>query len=342
MKVLVIGYDFVWSIEHYYIKYLQEAGHETKLISAISGLPRQSLIFKIWNRLFPVKNFFLTRFNKKVLSGAKAYQPQWVWVFKGMELYPATIRSMKEQGCRLVNYNPDHPFAYVSIGSGNANVSAAIPYFDIYYTYSKKIAAELALRFSVKTGILPFGYELDETVAAKVEPNKEISACCFIGNPDAGRVQLIKILLEANLPVHVFGHDWNNWLSAAQHPNLAIGRAVYGDDFWILLRRYRVQLNFFREHNDSAHNMRSFEIAAIGGIQLAPDSPDHRSFFDNEKEIFLFRTPEEMIRKAQYLLDMDAAAAGQIRTWAKARSRSSGYDYKSRTEKLLLEWEELK
>ncbi|HLY70249.1 MAG TPA: glycosyltransferase, partial [Puia sp.] len=104
----------------------------------------------------------------------------------------------------------------------------------------------------------------------------------------------------------------------------------YGDEFWKTLRRYRVQLNLMRIHNINSYNMRSFEIPAVGGIMIAPDTPEHRMFFENGKEAIFFKNSGECLEKINCVLDLTTDDANQIRNNARHRSISSGYSYKDR------------
>ena len=59
-------------------------------------------------------------------------------------------------------------------------------------------------------------------------------------------------------------------------------------DFWRKNQEYRVQLNLFRQYNEGSHNMRTFEIPAVGGIQLTEYSTEQADFFKEGEEIFSF------------------------------------------------------
>jgi spore maturation protein CgeB len=87
-----------------------------------------------------------------------------------------------------------------------------------------------------------------------------------------------------------------------------------------------------RLHNPDSHNMRSFEIPAVGGIQLAPDTPDHREYFQEGKEIFLFRDTEDCVTRIRQLLAFSSAEALKIRQQARKRCLDSGYSYEARSE----------
>jgi spore maturation protein CgeB len=76
--------------------------------------------------------------------------------------------------------------------------------------------------------------------------------------------------------------------------------------------------------------MRTFEVPACGGIMVAEDSVEHRSFFENGREAFFFLSSEEMIQLARHLLKMAKAEADRIRSAARSRSVLSRYSYRDR------------
>lgn len=109
-----------------------------------------------------------------------------------------------------------------------------------------------------------------------------------------------------------------------------------------VLRRYRVQLNFFRPHNVESHNMRSFEVPACGGIMLGEDSIEHRDFFEINREAFYFRSPEEMIDLTRFVLAMPKVEADVVRAAARRRSIMGGYSYRHRAQAAFAEIEKLR
>jgi spore maturation protein CgeB len=76
--------------------------------------------------------------------------------------------------------------------------------------------------------------------------------------------------------------------------------------------------------------MRSFEIPAVGGIMIAPDTPEHRMFFEDGKEIFLFKNSDECAAKINYVMRLPKNEANKIRSNARDRSIASAYSYKDR------------
>jgi spore maturation protein CgeB len=137
-------------------------------------------------------------------------------------------------------------------------------------------------------------------------------------------------LLKAGFEVDVYGHGWKRTRLAIRK-NIRIHEAVYGQAYWNKLRQYRVQLNIFRKHNLGSHNMRTFEIPAVGGIQLTPFSEEQAGFFEENKEIFFYRDIGELEDKCRYLLDLPGKEVNAIREAARRRSATSGYTYRDRS-----------
>jgi spore maturation protein CgeB len=109
---------------------------------------------------------------------------------------------------------------------------------------------------------------------------------------------------------------------------------VTGLPFWETLSKYRVQLNILRLQNEGSHNMRSFEIPGAGGIMLAPDTPEHRHYFSNETEIFLYQDFKSCLEQCRKILSLPEAESRAVRDAARRRSLQSGYTYEARSRQL--------
>lgn len=316
---------------------LNDSNCHLQLLDVPTGRP--TLYERATRRLIPWCGF--NDFNKILFAEVAARRPDVLWIFKGMEVYKSTLRALRQQGIILVNYNADHPFNHFSRGSGNANVRGCIPEYDLHLTYSRRIARELIdYDNRLRVAVVPFGHDVSDTLYERISSEDEVLRACFLGNPDSHRASNIKTLLRAGVPVDVYGHCWSQFLNPS--PLLRLHNAVLGEDMLRVLRRYRVQLNFFRPHNAESHNMRSFEVPACGGIMLAEDSVEHRAFFESDREAFYFRSPEEMINSARSILAISANEAKVIRFAARRRSVMSDYSYRNRAHVAFSEIEKVK
>ncbi len=338
MKLLIVGSDEIYSIENFYVKYLREAGVE------VSCYTSQKYFYQYYQKNFLNKIVYRTGFsdilkkiNRNLIALMTSYQPDIAWIFKGMEVFPATLAWAQEHGIKLVNFNGDSPFIFSGRGSGNKNVTDSIPLYDLHLTYNRAVKAEMNIR-NLPVELLPFGFDLDVALYEKCCTEDEFLKLCFLGNPDEQRAEFIKKLAIAGIAVDLYGNDWDKFV---HHKNIQAFPPVYGDEQWRVLRRYRIQLNLMRPHNPDTHNMRTFELGSIGAIQLAPDTPDHREYFVPGKEIFLFRDLSECIQQVAYLLNITGLEADCIRLNTRARSLKSGYDYRSRSKQVLIELNKL-
>jgi spore maturation protein CgeB len=327
MKVLVVGAGKPPAIERYYVNHFNEMGIETELYAA------QNVFFDFYQKSMFNKLIFKLglssiyhRINESLRQKIEEMRPDIIWVFKGMEIYPSSLQWAKDRNIKLVNYNTDNPFVFSGKGSGNKNVTRSIGLYDLHLTYDRNIRERISKDYHLRCELLPFGFEDKEELYEECIRQEEDCRLCFVGSPDKGRVAFVEAI-AGELPLVIYGPSWKKFTS---HPNIVIKDAVHGNEFWKTLYRYRVQLNFMRLHNPDSHNMRSFEVPGIGGIMLAPATSDHKLYFRENEEVFLFTDMQDCIGKARYLLNLSKTEADKIRLKIRARSLGSGYSYSKR------------
>lgn len=336
IKILILGDNKAHNIEYNYAKYFNIDLSITCEIypsyDLFNKILNKSKFNKIVNRLNV--NWLLGKINKNILIHVKQFQPDIVWIFKGMEILPETIIEIKKNGSKVINYNPDHPFLFSGIGSGNKNVTNSFSLFDYHVTYNQSLKVKIEQQYGIPTFLLPFGYELNDAIYKNISKIEEINKVCFIGNPDKTRIKFISYLLENNIQITVFGHGWSSKLKGFK--NCEIFDAVYHEKMWENMYKYRIQLNIFREHNEGSHNMRTFEIPAIGGIQLAPDTIEHRGYFEQEKEIFLYNNMLDCLNQINKILGLSSNQVALIKLAARKHSIDSEYSYEERAKKVAI------
>lgn len=329
----MVGSDYLWSIERHYVKHLKAINSDTALFPAQNMLDaylNQSHLRRILYRVnLP---WIFNEVNGKLRSSVENFKPEVLLVFKGMEVLPETLNWVKRKGIKLVNYNPDSPFIFSGPGSGNRNVTDSFRLFDAHFTYSQSILKKITDEHAMRGFLLPFASELDEVTYNQNNIPEHHNKVCFLGNPDKNRVAFVKKLSARGIALDVYGNHWNKLLAT---DSIKAFSPAYADDFWKVIRKYRIQLNMMRMHNVDSHNMKTFEIPAIGGIQLAPDTWEHRGFFEPQREIFLYRSVDDCIEQINFLTSLPAKAADQIRKDARRRSVDSGYSYERRAEFVL-------
>ena len=332
---MVVGADSPYAIERFYVKHISE----NNLVSRVGFFTAQNKFLEyyktsIWRKIWYRTGLsgILPAINKELLNTLSTEPWDAVFVFKGMEILPQTLAAIRKLSIKLINFNPDSPFIFSGKGSGNDNITDSIRLYDLYLSYDHSVVERLQKEYGIRSALLPFGFELEQETYNDCLAVEEIVGACFVGNPDRQRARFILQLAKEGIAMDVYGNEWDRFVS---HRNVKVHSIVYHEEFWKILRCYRVQLNLMRPHNPHSHNMRTFEIPAVGGIQVAPNTRDHALFFESEKEIFLFNEVGDCVTQIGKLLKMSKTSASEIRMAARSRSIISDYSYRNRSKQVI-------
>lgn len=329
MKICILGANEAHSLEVSYLEALLGLGQEVVILpvrSMFGAYYRASLTNKLKHRigLSPIYR----NLNRYILQEIRKLRPDVVWVFKGMEVFPSTLKAMREAGIALVNFNPDHPFIFSGYGSGNRNVSNGLPAYDLHFCYAKSVMRQIRNEYGVECHRLPFGYSLSHQSYEDLQSEEEILRLCFIGFCDVPRLKVVKYLQDAGVSMDVYGKGWAGKI--AQSGTIRLFDPVYGEEYWRTLRRYRIQLNMLRRHNVGNHNMRTFEVPSTGGILLTQQSEEQSEFFEVGEEIFEYMEPDDLLIQIERLLYLPKRVASEVRRKARLRCVNDGYSYAER------------
>lgn len=287
-----------------------------------------TFIKKIVKKVF--YNFLINKLQEKLLKEVLKFKPDVIMVFKGMEIQFKTLQLFKSKNIKLVNFNGDHPYKFVSKGSGNDNTIQSIKLYDLYLTYSPVILKDLLQKNYLQSDTLTYGF--DTRVVDCLLDESEIIKCCFVGNPDDKRAQIIKTLANSGIAIDVYGTNWNTHIQNDAY--IKIFDALKGINYWNTLKRYRVQINILREHNLGSHNMRTFEVCGVGGVLLSEYSIEQANLYTENKEVFFYSNMESLINMANQILKMPTDAINEIRKNASDKTINN-YSYEKLSQLLV-------
>ena len=120
---------------------------------------------------------------------------------------------------------------------------------------------------------------------------------------DREREKILESLSDLN--VGIWGPYWNR---VSRRSDIAKSIRDGFIDVTVMEKIYRsskVVLNLMRPQNQFSHNMKTFEIPALGGFMLAPRTIEHMEMFEEGKEIAFYDNLEEMREKAIYYVKND-------------------------------------
>lgn len=328
---MIIGAFDPAALECKYTKAFDKLGVSYDCFDAVTPYYQaiqHSLFTKLRYRLDP--NSIYRPINTSLLASLRQKKYDAIIVFKGMALLPETIEALRQHGSLLICYNPDHPFQYFSSGSGNRNVRESINKYDLYCTFSQRIAASLQEQFAVASAVIPFGYD-DQLIPQAGNRIDLKGRFLFAGAYDSNRAAQMEQLIVND--VALFGDS--KWATrtrpGSKARNAFTGNSLVGQDYADAIAAADGMFNFLREQNivEGSHNMRTFEVPGYGGVLISNRTEEQQSFFEENSEAIFFSNIEELNDKLRFLKrnpDMIPA----IKQRARERSLRSGYSYLER------------
>jgi len=251
-----------------------------------------------------------------------------IFVFKGLDLKSSTLKYFNNKDIKTVCLNGDSPF---NMKSSNLNLIECIDKYDVFLCWSKEDHLKMQKRGYNNTFVLPFSCEATSNL-------EEFSVDCdlsdsmvFIGAWDKEREELLdKITYEKLI---IFGPNWNKAKKSFIATKKIYSKRLSLEQMAYIYDKCLCGLNILRKQNINSHNMKTFEITGMGCYMIAPDSIDHRLFFDKDDSVELFNNAKEIKEKIMKikLLPRDIFIKKRNKTKKKVLQ---GHSYESRAKQL--------
>jgi spore maturation protein CgeB len=140
----------------------------------------------------------------------------------------------------------------------------------------------------------------------------------FAGEWDEEREAVLGTMTDFKLSI--FGPGWGRMCRLQQVRQKVRGDGLFGPDLAGVYKGARVVFNHLRPHNGSAHNMRTMEIAGIGGgVQLVRRTKEQaQDLFAENASIFCYEGSEELRVKLEWLLGRSESHLREVSSQARA------------------------
>ena len=109
----------------------------------------------------------------------------------------------------------------------------------------------------------------------------------FVGTKTKTRSQIVKFLMENNIPLKCYGKGWDN-------------PPIYGEPLVNLYRKAAIVLNFSQQL--PSYSIRVYQATGCGAFLISQYSTDLAKAFKFGKEIEYFKTKTELLEKIKYYL----------------------------------------
>lgn len=242
----------------------------------------------------------LIRYNSDIIKRAKEFRVDFIFFYRCYNVWPSTVKKLKEKGFFVFTYNNDDPFVTIPSVRYYRNFKAILPLADLNYVYRKKNIDDYESVGAYNNKIL-LPYYIAKNNYRK-ECDKDIPIGFIAHFENDGRDQYIKALVDAGLPITVF--NGSNWESAPLYQDIknVIQPGKRGTEYNDTINRCQICLVLFSKLNSDTYTRRCFEIPATATLMLSEYTADMNSMFPENECAVYFRNKEELVEKCSYLL----------------------------------------
>jgi len=279
----------------------------------------------------------LNNLNKDILKKVKEQDPEIIFIVKGVQIYPRTLKKIKlyAKNSTLISWSLDDMYAF---HNRSIYYTRGLKHYDHVFTSKSYNVTELKSLGARNVSFLYQAYSkyahlninLDVTEPAK----RDVS---FVGYADDVRERTIRFLADSGIKVEVAGGTWANKRYRA-HENIRVygnGEDLFGNDYSDFIRTSKINLGFLRTINRDLHTSRSVEIPACGGFLLGERTSEHEDLFKDEDEAVFFDNDHDLLRLIRYYLS-DDKQRNLIRMRGLKRCWDSDYSYDDMVKRICL------
>jgi len=210
----------------------------------------------------------------------------------------------------IINYNNDDPFGGRDKKKWRLYLES-VPHYDLLAVVRPVNVAEAYALGAPK--VLQVFMAVDELDGPREMTPRDRRRfpheVLFIGTWMPERGPFLQELIQAGVPLAIYGNDWQK---APEWPALQTvwhGPAIYGDDYLKAIQLAKVSLGLLSKGNRDLHTTRTFEIPYCGGLLCAERTSEHLQLYQEDIEAVYWSDVKECIEKCKKLLNDDKMRA---------------------------------
>lgn len=262
---------------------------------------------------------------KKILI-SEPFNFDFIWIDKGVFIYPWILKQLKKRTKYLIHYTPDTAF----YENHSFHFFRGISFYDfLITTKSFELYAYQNLVSRDKVFLLSQGYNSKVHYSRNSFKDK-LNKITFIGLHEPYREKVLSFLLNKGHHIILGGIGWNQFLlKHAQYSDQLtfIGQTVLNDQYALAISESKFALGLLSKKFPELHTTRTFEIPACGTCLITEENDEIDSFFTNE-ECLKYKSLNELANKITYLLE-NPNALQKITEKGSKRVRQDFRDYES-------------
>ena len=279
------------------------------------------------------------RLNRELLRFARERELNFLWIDKGQWVSAATLGELRRAGVTLAHHVTDALWPRnLRLQLTRLRLAANARLYDHYVTSNGSDFQRLERVMPGRVVLTQLGYDERRFEASPIEDAAVVARwrreVVFVGHHEPRTERGIGALIDAGLPVQVFGRRWLE--RARRNPKLAghVNDNLGEQDYISVLKLARIGLCFVSEWNYNETAGRSYEIPACGTFLLAMRTAEHLRHYCESAEAEFFGDEAELVAKVRRYL-ADDLARRQVAERGRIRCVTSGYSWR---EIMLRDW----
>lgn len=297
---------------------LRRIGHDVRVASPYVGLPRG---WAYW--LHGVGGIGIDSFVAASLSRQlQGYAADMAVVDSGEVIGPKALAIIRRVAPLVANVNLDNPYHDPPPERRRWQLfRRAARLYDLAVVPRREGIEAQMRRLGVRAP-MPIWQCADEVANRRIPWSDDAEkAVIFVGVWMPGRDTLLAELIEAGIPLRIFGARWERAPHLKRIESALTNRFLSGDDYGREIAKAQIALVMLNGANFDLHTTRSAEIPAIGAAMVAPRTSHHEALFEDGREAMFYSDAGECAAQCWRLLSDDdlrrrIADAGHARTFA--------------------------
>ena len=331
LTILFLGADGGNAVKR--ARALRRLGHDVRLIDPYSLFPFRNFVGRL---LYYAGASWLESYLKyKITPLIRKCRFDVTFVDNGELVGCNVLSALRKVSPIIINYNNDDPFGMRDKKKWRLYLEA-VPHYDLLAVVRPVNVAEAYALGARK--VLQVFMAVDELDGPReITPQDRVRfshEVLFIGTWMPERGPFLQALLQAGVPLAIYGNDWQK---APEWPGLQAawrGPAIYGDDYLKAIQLAKVSLGLLSKGNRDLHTTRTFEIPYCGGLLCAERTSEHVQLYQEDVEAVFWSDVEECIEKCQKLLH-DETMRAEIAENGRIRCLRNGIFNENNLKKML-------
>ncbi len=275
-----------------------QAHHHSQSIT-----PRK-IVAALANRIPPQANPELRLRNQRLIEKARQFRPDILWlVGDNTVIYPQTLATIKQEtGCKIIYASGTSPIVFSRpIERQAASLYDLVLVNDYYHGIQwLELGAARMECLPISACDPDFHRPYDLTDAEKLAYTCDVSFVGTLvpGNLYSRRVEALEALTDFDLGI---------WSVHDVPPGLRrfVRGAALGEQMLHVLSAARITINTHGNFMRYGGNMRTFEAAGVGVLQVTDDLPGTRQWFTPDETIITYSDNDDLRKKIAYYLKHD-------------------------------------